>query len=431
MSRYAIPHPQWEITVGWDHPLQTFFVQVRRLGGKDGSTADPLVLWVGTEPKALLTVESVRQSLRRYVAVPREIAAALQRDLEHRTPPPPLQRQVRFLGMRWLGLVSLLWLWPLGSQAATYQVAAGGSLTAAIEPMRGGDTLVIAGGTYPEALVNNLPSGTADAPTTVRAAPGASVTLVAPPGYDGCMIQQEDRQHLVFEGFALDGDWRAPYGLCTGHGSVHQTFRALRIFHHPAQGALLGGRHLTLDQLDIHDNGNDASRQGYRHGIYMAASDSTITHSVIRGHALGYGIQLYPSPSNVTLTCNRFTGNLGNIYVGGRGHVLRQNVVEGATTGIGIDSSDVQIEHNTVFGHSNLGVYWMNGQRGTVRQNAVYDNATNFGPAPGGTVVEGNVQSAAASPAGVSAGCAPAGGGSPPPRRLPAPRNLRIIHVRP
>lgn len=337
-------------------------------------------------------------------------------------------------------LLALLWvaLLPGLARAATYYVAQGGSggactqaqpcgtITAGLAQLAGGDTLLIQGGTYAEALVNNVPSGTADAPTTVRAAPGATVTLVAPPGYDGCMIQQEDRSHLVIDGLHLDGNWQAPYGICTGHGSVHQTFRNFKVYHHPAQGALLGGSHLTLEQLEIYENGNDPSRQGYRHGIYMNASHSTITGSIIRDHALGYGIQLYPSPVNVTFTCNRVINNRSNIYVGGRGHVLRQNVIERSSTGIGIDTSEVLIEENTVSGHTHLGIYWMNAQRGgPVRRNWVFDNATNIAPAPAGALVADNVLAA---PGGSAAPgpCAPGIRPSPPRLVLPAPRNLRL-----
>lgn len=93
MSRYPIPHEVFAITVGWDNPLQTFFVQVRRPATAAGAE-DTDVLWVGTAPQALLSVESVRHALQPYAVLPRAIAAALQRDLDDRTAPTPLQRRV-------------------------------------------------------------------------------------------------------------------------------------------------------------------------------------------------------------------------------------------------------------------------------------------------------------------------------------------------
>jgi parallel beta-helix repeat protein len=256
--------------------------------------------------------------------------------------------------------------------------------------LRGGDTLIVKAGTYTEAMLNNIPSGTGGAPTTIRNAPGEVVTLVQPASNQDCSIYQENRSYLVIDGIHMDGAWHAGFGVCTAATSTNQTFRNFKVYHHRNQGAMLykGGSGITLESLEIYENGNDPTRAGYRHGIYMGASNSTIKGCIVRDHPLGYGIQLFPEPSHVTVIGNRFYNNRNNIYVGGPGHVIANNLVYNARGGIAISSSDVKVYNNTVYGHTDSGIYWMNNEQGVVRNNIAFGNRHNIAsPTPGATVV--------------------------------------------
>jgi hypothetical protein len=91
MSRYSIAaeNPALEILVGWDNPMATFFAQVFNPALPE---RDECILWIGTEPEAITTVEGLQTQLCDYATIPEPIREALQEDYDHRTPPTALQR---------------------------------------------------------------------------------------------------------------------------------------------------------------------------------------------------------------------------------------------------------------------------------------------------------------------------------------------------
>lgn len=69
MSRHTlIPiHPFHEVTVGWDHPLLTFFIIV-----KDKRIKDPdlqIVVWRGTKPREIYEVEGLLKIAVKYAKI--------------------------------------------------------------------------------------------------------------------------------------------------------------------------------------------------------------------------------------------------------------------------------------------------------------------------------------------------------------------------
>lgn len=77
MSRYPIParQPDHTCIVGYDPPLGTFFAHVSALTGVQ--CRPRLILWVGTDVRAIATVPALAQALHDYAAIP----AAIQRQL--------------------------------------------------------------------------------------------------------------------------------------------------------------------------------------------------------------------------------------------------------------------------------------------------------------------------------------------------------------
>jgi hypothetical protein len=70
--------------VGWDRPLQTFFVQVFTPGDED-DPADPdageIFIWLGTEPGEIPTPEAAIATVAPFAVVPDDLAAQLRDDM--------------------------------------------------------------------------------------------------------------------------------------------------------------------------------------------------------------------------------------------------------------------------------------------------------------------------------------------------------------
>ena len=81
MSRHEIParDRSLSVAVGWDNPLQTFFAQVARPDAGDDDD-DHMILWVGTEPREVITVEDLARHLAPFADLSDEAAAQLRAD---------------------------------------------------------------------------------------------------------------------------------------------------------------------------------------------------------------------------------------------------------------------------------------------------------------------------------------------------------------
>ena len=91
MSRHCISKEPLEIVVGWDPPLQTFFLQISDLTKDEGNE---FVLWLGTYPGELPTIESLTDGLAPYAALTEELVQQLEAEKAGSTKPSPLQLKV-------------------------------------------------------------------------------------------------------------------------------------------------------------------------------------------------------------------------------------------------------------------------------------------------------------------------------------------------
>ena len=85
MSRHDLPPKPGiagvvKATIGWDRPLQTFFAQVFFATEDEPEEGEALV-WVGTEPGELLTVEAAIEIVAPHAIVPEDLAARLTADI--------------------------------------------------------------------------------------------------------------------------------------------------------------------------------------------------------------------------------------------------------------------------------------------------------------------------------------------------------------
>jgi hypothetical protein len=91
MSRHRIAEKPNEIVVGWDPPLQTFFLQILD-PAKDGE--DEIVLWLGGRHDELPDVADLTAALAPYAALTPELAQQLEAEKAGSTKPSPLQLNV-------------------------------------------------------------------------------------------------------------------------------------------------------------------------------------------------------------------------------------------------------------------------------------------------------------------------------------------------
>ena len=82
MSRHEIEafDPLNRVIVGWDHPLQTFFAQVKSSLLEKTDPDDPFLLWIGCSLREVYEVEDLRRLLSRYAELTPEMGATLYGD---------------------------------------------------------------------------------------------------------------------------------------------------------------------------------------------------------------------------------------------------------------------------------------------------------------------------------------------------------------
>ena len=99
MSRYRLlsVHPDHETIVGWDNPLQTFFVYVRDTTTPEEED-DRFVFEKGERIQEILTVADLARVVKPYALFPSSVQEALIKDYAERTRPTPLQERMIAMG---------------------------------------------------------------------------------------------------------------------------------------------------------------------------------------------------------------------------------------------------------------------------------------------------------------------------------------------
>lgn len=99
MSRYSLkPLPGhsdiFEVAVGWDPGLGTFFVMV--FGVADASRETDVRHWLGGQPRQIVTVEELQAEVLPYAELPMELVSRLRGD-QRNGDANPSQRLSRFI----------------------------------------------------------------------------------------------------------------------------------------------------------------------------------------------------------------------------------------------------------------------------------------------------------------------------------------------
>ncbi len=218
--------------------------------------------------------------------------------------------------------------------AATITVAPSGSLDAALEHARPGDTVLAASGTYPADVIAS-PHGTADAPITLKPAPGAHPIVSG--GFK--LIHA---QHVRVTDMTFDGTGNAA-GFGTSIWDGHDiTFARNEITGYGAwaQGVLVKEQSTGVRLIDNHIH-HMGVRKRFDHGIYCESATGT----VIKGNTIndipnGYGIHLFGDCDDSRIVGNTIAGNgMSGITIGGNddrgtsdGTLIARNVIADHTT---------------------------------------------------------------------------------------------------
>jgi hypothetical protein len=82
MSRHEIPgfSPANKVIVGWDNPMQTFFMQVIDRKKENAGKDEKFVSWRGTALREIYEVEDLRRRLSPYADLTRKMGSALYGD---------------------------------------------------------------------------------------------------------------------------------------------------------------------------------------------------------------------------------------------------------------------------------------------------------------------------------------------------------------
>jgi hypothetical protein len=91
MSRYNLvaKEPTHIITVGWDNPLQTYFLQVE---DRTKEEDEAMVCWLGGVPDEITSIDELKEAIEPYGVLPEFVVQRLLQDHEERTQPSRLQK---------------------------------------------------------------------------------------------------------------------------------------------------------------------------------------------------------------------------------------------------------------------------------------------------------------------------------------------------
>jgi parallel beta-helix repeat protein len=214
------------------------------------------------------------------------------------------------------------------------------TLQHAVDAIAPGDVILVRAGTYVGVRIEDN-SGTAAAPKTLMAEPGARPLINAPSPQDShnSLIEVEDSSYWVIDGFEAAN---APQSGIDIRVTDHITVRNCVVY-----GSDPAGRHsgIFLAFSDFPVIENNESFNNSEHGVYHSNSGD---HPVIRG--------------------NRFHHNGGcGIHVNGDFSMGGDGIVS-----FGVFEDNVIYENGTIFGGS--GLNFDGGSDGIIRNNLLYNN---------------------------------------------------------
>ena len=280
------------------------------------------------------------------------------------------------------------------------------TLTNAIGCLTPGTTLLIRGGTYAEALLDNIPSGTSwTAPVTLQAYSGETVTLRPTTG-SSVLHFQNGQSYIVIDGLILDGAnvgsdaVKITYGSDPTTAAHHIRISNGEIKNAPVQGVLVTGPNTRFNEfinLKIHGNGGAVGSNNLNHGIYIEGPNNLVDNCDFYGNA-AHGVQVYSSNgganNNIVRNTKSHGNNKGMVIASGSGNVAYNNLIygnpaEGLTVDYGVSNAAI---YNNTFYNNGTGIYIGSGSANAlVRNNVVWQSGTAYSNAGAGTTQDHNL----------------------------------------
>ncbi len=72
--------PKHKVIVGWDHPLQTFFMQVIDRAEEAAGSDDKIIEWLGCTPREMYEVDHLSRCLAPYADLSPQMGSTLYGD---------------------------------------------------------------------------------------------------------------------------------------------------------------------------------------------------------------------------------------------------------------------------------------------------------------------------------------------------------------
>jgi Chitobiase/beta-hexosaminidase C-terminal domain/Right handed beta helix region/Family of unknown function (DUF6298)/Putative collagen-binding domain of a collagenase len=260
-----------------------------------------------------------------------------------------------------------------------------------------GYTVQVASGTYNEALIDKIPSGSSsNTPFTLKSA--SPLGAIIQPTTNGPIIGINTISHyIVIDGFTLDGSLVPPKGCgCPGIGiSVYNFGDAhdIRIINNEikntkSDGITTGhGTFLQIINNLIHD-GALGDQTGHSHGIYAITANSIIERNRIYNFENGYGLHFYNGYGGSGLVSNTVRYNIihdtartngqAAILASGSNMQIYGNTLYSNANGIWATQggNNIYIYNNTIYGNDGYGLLNNSVAGLFIRNNAVRSNGS-------------------------------------------------------
>jgi hypothetical protein len=237
----------------------------------------------------------------------------------------------------------------------------------ALNTLQPGERALVRAGTYAQDLVMTR-AGSAEAPITVAAYPGETVTLrPASSSGDTYPIEFYGAAYVRLQGFVIEGsDGTSAANVYVTGSSHHIEIAGNEIRYGQDSGFYTDATtsYVYVVGNRIHDNGwNHEVGQHQSHGIYLKGANHLIANNVIYNHAYGFGLHIYGANHDTVVVDNTIAASAhSSIVVGGPGGVsnitIRNNLLHGGNWGVQMDSTcptgPITVERNLIDAY-NLG----------------------------------------------------------------------------
>lgn len=203
-----------------------------------------------------------------------------------------------------------------------------------------GNTIIVRPGIYRGPIdLRNLPGATVDRPTVVKAEVKWKAVIN---GAHSDAINVVNCPGIVIDGFEVAGAMASGVNMNTDFGTVRNCW-----VHNIAHMGIASHHHrgVRIEANLIEFNGCNIQ---FHHGVYADGEKLTVCRNIVR-HNSGYGLHLYPSIQDSTVSQNL-------VY----GHVRQAGIIVACPEGGGRNV----IVHNTVVGnHGSIAIWRGNGEQ--------------------------------------------------------------------